>query len=174
MNTGTLGVAVAKRGEQRLDDLYRRHASEAVRLAFLLTGDQHAAEDIVQDAFVRLFGRFQDLRTPDAFETYLRRTIVNLSRDRFRRLKLERDHAAREAHPSRQVGVASEVEDRELIRSALRSLPHRQRAALILRFYADLSEQDTAEVLQCSVAAVKSLVSRGTASLRKRMRGEVQ
>jgi Sigma-70 region 2 len=53
---------VAKRGEQKLADLYGRHASDAVRLAFLLTGDQHAAEDIVQDAFARLFGRFQELR----------------------------------------------------------------------------------------------------------------
>lgn len=167
-----LGATVGKRGEQRLGELYWRHASDAVRLAFLITGDQHAAEDIVQDAFIRLFGRFQDLRKPDAFETYLRRTIVNLSRDRFRRLKLERDYASLEAHTSRQVDVASQVEDREVIRRALQSLPHRQRVALVLRFYGDLSEEDTAEVLQCSVAAVKSLVSRGTASLNERMRGE--
>ncbi len=170
----TLGASVGERREQRLSDLYWRHADGAMRLAFLLTGDQHAAEDIVQDAFVRLFGRFQELRKPDAFEIYLRRTIVNLSRDRFRRLRLERDHAAREASSSsRHGGPASQVEDRELIRSALRRLPHRQRAALVLRFYADLSEQDTAEVLQCSVAAVKSLVSRATASLKERMKGEI-
>lgn len=99
---------------------------------------------------------------------------MNLSRDRLRRLGLERDHAAREANSSSpQVGVASQVEDRDLIRHALRSLPHRQRAALVLRFYVDLSEQQTAEVLQCSLAAVKSLVSRATASLRERTRGEV-
>jgi RNA polymerase sigma-70 factor (sigma-E family) len=163
---------VAQRGKQRLADLYWRHASEAVRLAFLLTGDRHAAEDIVQDAFVRLFGRFQELRSPEAFEIYLRRTVINLSHDRFRRLKLERDHAT-EANPSRPADVASQVEDRDLIRHALRSLSHRQRSALVLRFYADLSEQQTAEVMQCSVAAVKSLVSRATASLRERMRGEV-
>ena len=163
---------MAQRGKRRLADLYWRHASEAVRLAFLLTGDRHAAEDIVQDAFVRLFGRFQELRSPEAFEIYLRRTVINLSHDRFRRLKLERDHAT-EANPSRPADVASQVEDRELIRHALRSLSHRQRSALVLRFYADLSEQQTAEVMQCSVAAVKSLVSRATASLRERMRGEV-
>jgi RNA polymerase sigma-70 factor (sigma-E family) len=174
LNAQSFGEAVAKRGEQRLADLYWRHAGDAVRLAFLLTGDQHAAEDIVQDAFVRLFGRFQELRSPEAFEIYLRRTVVNLSRDRFRRLRLERDHAAREANSSsRQLGVASQIEDRELIRHALHGLPHRQRAALVLRFYADLSEQQTAEVLQCSVAAVKSLVTRATASLRERMKGEV-
>lgn len=87
-----LGRSVTTRGEQRLADLYGRHAPDAVRVAFLLTGDQHSAEDIVQDAFVRLFSRFQELRNPDAVETYLRRTVVNLSRDRWRRLKLERDH----------------------------------------------------------------------------------
>ena len=162
---------MAKRGEQRLADLYWRHASDAVRLAFLLTGDQHAAEDIVQDAFVRLFGRFQELRSPNSFEVYLRRTVVNLSRDRFRRLRLERNHAA-QTRAIQQAEVASRVEDREVLRHALQRLPHRQRAALVLRFYADLSEQQTAEVLQCSVAAVKALVSRATASLSERAGGD--
>jgi RNA polymerase sigma-70 factor (sigma-E family) len=173
VNYASFGEAVAKPGVQKLSDLYWRHASDAVRLAFLFTGDQHAAEDIVQDAFVRLFGRFQDLRNPDAFEVYLRRTVVNLSRDRFRRLRLERDYVARVGDSSSGDTVSPQIEERELIRDALRSLPHRQRAALVLRFYADLSEQQTAEVLQCSVAAVKSLVSRATTSLRKRLRGEV-
>lgn len=174
MSTTGLEEAVAKRGEQRLADLYWRHANDAVRLAYLLTGDQHVAEDIVQDAFVRLFGRFQDLRSADAFDIYLRRTVLNLSRDRFRRLGLERDHAAR-ANPSVAPPEAQlQIEDRELIRRTLQGLPHRQRAALVLRFYVDLSEQQTAEVLQCSVAAVKSLVSRATASLEEQLRGENQ
>ncbi len=156
--------------------MYWRHADAAIRLAFLLTGDRHSAEDIVQDAFIRLFGRFQELRNPDAFETYLRRTVVNLSRDRFRRLRLERIHAqADSSYPQADYGgeIGSQIEDREQIRQALQDLPHRQRAALILRFYSDLSEQQTAEILQCSVPAVKSLVSRATTTLRERVRGEV-
>lgn len=174
MTSRPLGATVAKRADQRLSDLYWRHADDGVRLAFLLTGDRHAAEDIVQDAFVRLFSRFQDLRKPETFEVYLRRTIVNLTRDRFRRLRLERDHLARQTDSSSApADVASPIEDREVIRSVLRGLPHRQRAALVLRFYVDLSEQDTAQVLQCSVPAVKSLVSRATASLSKSMRSEI-
>jgi RNA polymerase sigma-70 factor (sigma-E family) len=173
VNSASFGEVVAKPSGQKLADLYWRHASDAVRLAFLLTGDRHAAEDIVQDAFVRLFGRFQDLRNPDAFEVYLRRTVVNLSRDRFRRLRLERDYVARVGDSSSGEPVSPQIEERDQIRDALRSLPYRQRAALVLRFYADMSEQQTAEVLQCSVAAVKSLVSRATTSLRKRLRGEV-
>ncbi|MFN2587768.1 MAG: RNA polymerase sigma factor [Actinomycetota bacterium] len=94
MRTTSPGEAVAKRSEQRLDALYWRFAGDAVQPAFLITGDRHAAEDVAQDAFVRLFGRYLDLRSPEAFEVY-RRTVVNLSRDRFRRLRLERDRAAR-------------------------------------------------------------------------------
>jgi RNA polymerase sigma-70 factor (sigma-E family) len=163
---------VAKRREQRLADLYWRHSADALRLALLLTGDRHAAEDIVQDAFVRLFGRVFELRSPDAFETYLRRTIINISRDRFRKVRLERDHASRAVAPSSPVIATTQVEDREQIRSALRNLPHRQRTALVLRFYVDLSEQQTADLLQCSVPAVKSLIARATATLKERTRGD--
>jgi RNA polymerase sigma-70 factor (sigma-E family) len=170
-----LREGLTRRGEQRFAELYWRHASEAVRLAFLLTGDQHAAEDIAQDAFVRLLGRFQERKSPDAFEAYLRRTIVNLSRDRFRKLRSERDYVAqKESSPSGQVMIAPQIEEREVIREALQTLPHRQRAALVLRFYLDLSEQQTADVLQCSLAAVKSLVTRATGALRQRMGGETR
>ena len=168
-----LGRSVATRGEGRLADLYGRFAPDAVRVAFLLTGDQHAAEDIVQDAFVRLFSRFQELRNPVAFETYLRRTVVNLSRDRFRRMRLERDYVARQGgSTSSATGISSQIEGREMIRHALEKLTHRQRVVLVLRFYTDLSEQQTAEVMQCSVAAVKSLAVRATAALRKDMGGD--
>jgi RNA polymerase sigma-70 factor (sigma-E family) len=171
LNTTSLGEAVAKRSEQRLDALYWRFAGDAVRLAFLITGDRHAAEDIAQDAFVRLFGRYQDLRNPEAFEVYLRRTVVNLSRDRFRRLRLERDRVVRLRSDGHEPEAGSQIENRDVIRHALQRLPHRQRAALILRYYVDLSEEQTADVLRCSVPAVKSLVTRATTSLRKQMRG---
>src|SRR2546423_9163703 len=84
------------RAEGRLDDLYRRHAPDAVRLAYLLTGDRALAEDLVQEAFVRMFGRFRDLRNPDAFGAYLRKTVVNLTRSHFRRVKVERAYVARQ------------------------------------------------------------------------------
>src|SRR5437764_6306673 len=80
----------------RLGELYRRHAPDAARLAYLITGDRALAEDLVQDAFVRMVGRFQDLRNPDAFAAYLRRTVVNLSHSHFRRLRVERAYVARE------------------------------------------------------------------------------
>ena len=170
MSDGRIGTMTGR--ERRLAELYWQHAPEAVRLAYLVTGDRHTAEDIAQDAFIRVFGRFQDLRKQDSFRAYLQRTIVNLSRDRFRRLELERRQTARDSDASRTVDATSQVDDREMIREALLNLPHRQRVALILRFHADLSEQDAADVLHCSVPALKSLVARGTASLSERVRGE--
>src|SRR6059058_2058925 len=88
----------------RLGELYRRHAPDAVRLAYLLTGDRALAEDLAQEAFVRMFGRFRDLRNPDAFGAYLRKTVVNLSRSHFRRAKVERAYLEREAGAPRPVG----------------------------------------------------------------------
>src|SRR5437016_11762255 len=79
----------------RLGELYVRHADDAVRLAYLLTGDRALAEDLVQDAFVRLAGRLVHLRDPDAFDAYLRRTVVNLSNSYFRRRKVERAYLER-------------------------------------------------------------------------------
>src|SRR4026209_485500 len=82
--------------DTRLGGLYVRHASDAVRLAYLLTGDRALAEDLVQNAFVKLAGRLAHLRDPAAFEAYLQRTVVNLSRSYFRRRKVERAYLERE------------------------------------------------------------------------------
>src|SRR2546427_8888668 len=79
----------------RLGELYLRHADDAVRLAYLLTGDRGLAEDLVQDAFVRLTGRLVHLRDPGAFDAYLRRTVVNLSNSHFRRKRVERNYLER-------------------------------------------------------------------------------
>src|SRR5438552_12969086 len=73
----------------RIGELYLRHADAAVRLAYLLTGDRALAEDLVQDAFVRLAGRLVHLRDPGAFDAYLRKTVVNLSHSYLRRKRVE-------------------------------------------------------------------------------------
>jgi RNA polymerase sigma-70 factor (sigma-E family) len=152
----------------RLGELYVRHADEAVRLAFLLTGDRALAEDLVQDAFVRLAGRLVHLRDPGAFDAYLRRTVINLSNSHFRRKRVERTYLARERGAvGRQSGpVASSVEDRDALWRALGQLSKRQRIAVVLRFYEDLPEREVAEILKCRPGTVKSLVSRGLETLR--------
>lgn len=155
----------------RLDDLYVRHAPAALRLAFFLTGDQELAQDLVQDAFVRIAGRFRHLRQPDAFEAYLRRTIVNLFTSHLRRLRLERTELARERAERPVAGPPVDAVERDEIVRAIRHLPERQRAAIVLRFYQDLSEREAADVMRCSTSAVNSLVSRAMVSLRNEMRG---
>ncbi|HEY7283442.1 MAG TPA: SigE family RNA polymerase sigma factor [Actinomycetota bacterium] len=148
----------------RLGELYRMHAGDAARLAYLVTGDRALAEDIVQEAFVRMFGRFRDLRNPDAFDVYLRRTVVNLARSHHRRKKVERKHApALAGEPATE---PPDLGERDRLWTVLQSLPERQRTAIVLRFYEDLSEVSTAEVMGCPVGTVKSLVSRGLERLR--------
>jgi RNA polymerase sigma-70 factor (sigma-E family) len=156
----------------RLAELYAQHAPEAARLAYLITGDRALAEDLVQEAFVRMFGRFRDLRNPDAFGPYLRTTVVNLSRSHFRHAKVERAYVEREGSAPRP-GVVPDLGAREEMWQALLRLPERQRTAVVLRYYEDLSEAETADAMRCPLGTVKSLVSRGIGRLRDEMtRGE--
>ena len=162
--------AAVATGESRLEALYSEHVRGAVRLAFLMTGDEQQAQDIAQEAFARIAGRFQDLRNPDAFPGYLRTTVLNLSRGHLRRLRTQRDYLQRrprveDAEPGPDGGGRDEMWH------ALDRLPYRQRAALVLRYYEDLSERQTADALGCSVSAVKSLVSRGLQALRADVKG---
>ena len=148
----------------RLAELYRRHAPEASRLAYLLTGNTAAAEDLVHEAFVRMYGRFHDLRNPDAFPAYLRRTVINLARSQFRRARVERAYLERQP---RLEPWAPPPGERQEMWEALQELPERQRAAIVLRYYEDLTEAQTAEVLACRIGTVMSLVSRGMERLRE-------
>ena len=160
----------AQTGEASLETLYARHIQEGVRLAYLLEGDRMRAEDLAQEAFIRCVGRFRHLRHPDAFQAYLRRAIVNLHTSGLRRRRLERAWLARErARQATSTVTMPDVGVRTDLWAALASLPPRQRAALVLRYYEDLSERDTASVMGCSVASVKSLVSRGSRTLRERI-----
>jgi RNA polymerase sigma-70 factor (sigma-E family) len=157
----------------RLADLYVAHAPEGIRLAFLLTGDRALAEDLVQDAFARLVGRLRHLRDPGAFGAYLRRTIVNLATSHFRHRRVERAYLEREAAARSREGNPNEAFD-ETMHAVLLRLPQRQRAAIVLRFYEDLSDAQTAEILRCSAGTVRSLVSRAMKTLREAFEGMPQ
>ena len=166
-------AVLGEAAERGIDELYARHIGAGVRLAYLLTGDRSQAEDLAQEAFVRCAGRFRHMRRPDAFEAYMRRAIVNLHTSGLRRRRLERAWLATEgAASASRVSSQPDVAASEDLWRALARLPARQRAALVLRYYEDLSERDTADVLGCSVAAVKSLVARGSDALRELIRGE--
>ena len=169
----TMEDALVEPDRGTMAELYARHAPAAIRLAYLLTGDRSQAEDLAHDAFIRCVGRFGHLRAREAFDAYLRRAVVNLHTSKLRRTRLEREWLRREGH--RAVNTTASMPDvgaREDLWRALQTLPSRQRAALVLRYYEDLSEHDTATALGCSVAAVKSLVQRGSEALRCRLGGE--
>ena len=155
-------------GSARLLELYQRNARSTVRLAYMLTGDRELAEDLSQEAFVRVAGRFRDLRKPEVFRSYLFKSVVNLTRSHWRREKVARVYLRNhDARPS--ATTLPDVERQEVLKQALLGLPPRQRAALVFRYYEDLSERQTAEILGCSVGAVKSLVLRGTEALRRKI-----
>jgi len=150
----------------RLADAYVRSAPGGIRLAYLLTGDRAAAEDLVQEAFVRFVSRFRFLRYPNDFEPYLRRTIVNLSKNHFRRRAVERAYLEHEGRRAEEVSTDPDVATSDALRSALLRLPLRQRTALVLRYYEDLPDATIAELLGCRPATVRSLVARGLETLR--------
>jgi RNA polymerase sigma-70 factor (sigma-E family) len=157
----------------RLAELYTRHAAEAIRLAYFLTGDRLLAEDLVQDAFVKLAGRLVHLRDPGAFDAYLRRTVVNLANSHFRRRRVEREYLRRTAaEPAVVASLAHDTDRRDELWTDLQRLPARQRAAIVLRIYEDLPEARVAEILGCRPGTVRSLVSRGLAQLRIHVRSD--
>jgi RNA polymerase sigma factor (sigma-70 family) len=170
--TAARRVAVKGRTEQRLADLYSSHALEALRLAFVLTGNAEAAEDLVQDAFVRIYARFKEREAPEALYPYLRQTLINLSRDRFRRLRSERSYLANQSRPESPSNPHLDLSER--FADAFSRLPHRQKAAIALRYVEDLTEQQTAVILECSVPATKQLIARGTRALREALTEEDQ
>lgn len=153
--------------------LYEEHAGRAFRVAYLLTGDRVLAEDLVQDAFVKLIGRGADLRRPESFDLYLRRTVVTLSYGQFRRRRTERAYLARvRGLAERTSDALPDVEGRDELWTQLQKIAPRQRAALVLRYFEDLSEQQAADVLGCSLRTLKSLVTRGVQAMREQQGGE--
>lgn len=140
------------------------------RTAFLMTGDWHRADDVVQNALVKLYVAWPRITKSGAFPTYARRAVVTSAIDEGRRpWRRERsDDAAGALEPDRHDRM-SEVDDRMIIVAALADLPPRQRATVVLRYYDELSVEETAEVLGCTTGTVKSQTARGLDALRERL-----
>lgn len=158
---GETTIERARRDE--LAEMYGTHAPDAVRLAFLLTGDGELARDLVQDAFVRVAARWPRIHDPEKFRSYLRKTVSNLAKNHFRRRALERRHLANQTIHR----LERDPGDRDEIFERLLTFPLRQRTAIVLRYYLDLSERETADAMGCSVAAVKALSARAIRQLRE-------
>lgn len=152
-----------------LERLYRQHVAKNVRIAYLLTGDLEVARELVHDAFVKTSGKLHTLRNPEAFGAYMTRAVINASKRHRERRALERHHLEREASAPHPHALQPDVATQDEVLTALRALPHRQRAALVLRYYSDLPEAEIADVLGSPLGTIKSLISRGLAGLREQM-----
>lgn len=146
---------------------------DALRLAWLLTSDRDRAEDAVGEALAKCLRRWrrQEVRDPRA---YIRRAVVNEVNSGWRRLIREREGQQRRHGDDRGAPQPDQqVADRDVVATALRNLPPRQRAAVVLYYYEGLPQQEVADVLGSSVGTVKSNVSRGLDNLREQLEGQV-
>lgn len=148
-------------------DFFERHYAELGRLAFLLTGDADAADDLAADALLALWHRWDRLRQADHPVAYARGVVANLARNRVRRAIRERSRiallGAGRSEQTDEPDVAAGLD----VRDALAQLSFRKRACVVLRHAFDLSEKDTAQALGTSVGTVKSQTSKGLAELRR-------
>ncbi|MFJ6212020.1 SigE family RNA polymerase sigma factor [Streptomyces sp. NPDC092296] len=137
-----------------------------VRTAYLLTGDHHEAEDLVQATLAKVYSGWDRIRRLDNPDLYVRRALVNNNVSRYRRRRVTQLLMPRLPDRAARDGAQDRLEQRSALLTALASLPPRQRAVVVLRYWEDFGEQDTAQVLGCSPGTVKSQASRALAKLR--------
>jgi RNA polymerase sigma-70 factor (sigma-E family) len=154
-----------------LDSFVASSGSALLPTAYLLTGDHASAEDLLQDTLVRVWSRWSRVRAADRPLAYARRVLVTTSVSRWRaaRSRSGREHLV--ADPPETGGGEAAPRDDELWRAVL-ALPPRQRAVMVLAYYEDLTDQDAAEVLACTVGTVKSQRAKALRALRLRLTEE--
>lgn len=149
--------------------LFRRHYSSLCRLAYVILGDGHAAEEVVMDAMLKTFSGWGRIRDLSSSEAYLRQAVVNGCRSKIRRKAVESRAAVvikgRLRAPDEW---ADDVADsRRDVWQAVQRLPERQRACVVLRYFEDLAEAEIAQLMECSVGTVKSQLYKARARLQK-------
>ncbi len=152
--------------------LFDAHYAGLCRLATLLLDDRGQAEEAVQEAFLRTFVGWRRLRHPERAHAYLRAAVVNQCRSRGRRRTTEqRGNRTVWTDPRVDTGQSDVERTGEVLAvlEAVRSLPTRQREAVVLRYYADLSESEVARTLGCAVGTVKSQLSKARATLSRQL-----
>jgi RNA polymerase sigma-70 factor (sigma-E family) len=166
---GTVEVVAASR-DDALADLFRSDYARLVGTARLLVDDRGQAEEVVQEAFVRLHASWRRLREPDKAAAYLRATVVNLARGRLRHRRVVERHRP---EPDGTVTLPEEAaldDDRHRrVLAEVATLPRRQRECVVLRYYLDLPEREIAAALGISGGSVKTHLHRGLAALAERL-----
>jgi RNA polymerase sigma-70 factor (sigma-E family) len=164
-------VRQASAVDARLGDYVRGQWSALVRYATALCGDPTEAEELVQSALVRVALRWPFVRDKDNPDGYVRRAIVNGYLTTWRRIRSRETSVAEPPEVGVVADSATGIDDVMTVRRALATLPPRQRAVLVLRYLEDRSEQETADLLGCSVGTVKSQASKALAKLRNAVEG---
>jgi RNA polymerase sigma-70 factor (sigma-E family) len=145
-------------------ELSQRHGLELLRFAYLLCGDRHRAEDLLQDVLLAMHRRFPDSLPLDSPIGYARRALANANISRARRAAST--EIVVDAVPEPPPAPPADPAERDALWQALRRLPVRQRTVLVLRFYADATDADIANALECRRGTVRSLASRALSALR--------
>ena len=138
-----------------------------VRLAYGLTGDLGHAEDVAQAAFARAYASWARVRRTDDPDAYVRKIVVNENRNRFRKRRVAEKLTGSVLIDVAWTDATGEYDERSALIAALQRLGPRQRAVIVLRYWMDLTEHETAAALNCSVGTVKSQASRALATLRE-------
>jgi RNA polymerase sigma-70 factor (sigma-E family) len=154
------------------EEFVQVHGDALVRLSFALCGDRGRAEDAAQEALTRVYLRWSRLDDP---LPYARRSVVNATRDswRHRSRAEQRERAAAAQPPEMPARIDEMIADRDRLTKALLRLPYGQRAVIVLRFWHQLSEQETADALGNSVGTVKSQASRALGRLRNELQSDL-
>jgi RNA polymerase sigma-70 factor (sigma-E family) len=156
--------------QAEFERFFENHHRELARQAYLLSGDRDAAEDITAEALTSAWINWGRVQAADSPLAYVRRTVANIAAGRIRRAVRDRNLLTRlgrqlpaQSTPERDIPAVLDVE------SALMRLPLRKRQCVVLRYCLDLSEAETAEILQISVGTVKSQTSKGVAELERQL-----
>ena len=153
--------------EVSFEDFVRARSGSLLRTALLLTGQRAEAEDLVQIALERAYRHWPGICRSEGPERYVRTILARASAERWRRLARRPERAMPAAeHGPVEPDRTNEIADRDYLLRALAALPPRQRAVVVLRYFDDLSEAETAQMLGCSLGTVKSQTARGLARLR--------
>lgn len=155
--------------DESIAELFQEHYPQLRSIAYALLGDSQAAEEVASDVFVKAFSGWRRFRAVEHPPSYLRRMVVNACRGRIRRRRIElraNEMAQRNEHSRAISPEPLPLPDPEVL-AAIRRLPERQRACLVLRYLEDMSEAEVGRILDCSTGTVKSQLSKARAKLQK-------
>jgi RNA polymerase sigma-70 factor (sigma-E family) len=161
---------IVSEGVETFEDFFHAHHERLLRTMYLTTGDRYEAEDLAQDAFVRVYERWERVRDVEDPVRYLYRVALNAHRSRLRRLAVAARKAVRPEPPTDHGEAAGE---RDAVRRALGALPAGQREAVVLIEWLGLTDREAAGILGVTAGAVRTRLHRARSALRHSLRGEI-